>query len=83
MISISLSLFAIIYAIATVLIFIFALLNIYHIVATGTLNLTSFSVTALVVLLMICVVVITGIFLGSADLTQNIVLLDNSSLPSL
>lgn len=84
MFSIPLSLFVIIYALFALVTLIFAFINIYHIVSTGTLTVLSFGISALVVLLMIAIVVITGIFVGALDLSQGSTLFERATiLPSL
>lgn len=71
------------YWVVAFFVFIFTVITVYHIIATGALTLTSFSVTVCVVLLMIATVAATGIALGSADQSASIILLGGSSLPSL
>ena len=79
MFSISLSLFVILYAIFVLLTFVFAAINIYHLVSTGMLNLMSFSFSALIVLLMFVVLGVTGIYISTIDTTQAITLFGNLS----
>jgi len=83
MLSIPLTLFILIYALFALLTFVFAAINVYHIIVSGTLTLLSFSVAAITVLLMVGVLVTTGIYLSSADLSQNLVLLGTTTIPGL
>ncbi len=80
MLAIPLSLFVIIYALFTLATLIFAFINIYHIVNAGALNLLSFSISALSVLLLFGIIVMTGIFVNSLNLGQAAVLFENTSL---
>lgn len=84
MFSIPLSLFVILYALFALVTLMFAFINIYHIVSAGTLTVLSFGISALVVLLMIGIIAITGIFVGALDLSQSAVIFESASvLPSL
>lgn len=84
MFSIPLSLFVLLYALFALVTLIFAFINIYHIVSTGTLTILSFGISALVVLLMLGIITITGIFIGALDLSQGAALFEGGSLlPSL
>lgn len=84
MFSLSLSLFVIIYALFALVTLIFAFINIYHIVNAGALNLLSFSISALAVLLMAAIIALTGMFVGSLDLGQAAVLFENTpAFPAL
>lgn len=84
MLSIPLSFFVIIYALFTLVTLIFAFINIYHIVSAGMLNLLSFSISALAVLLMAAIIALTGMFVGSLDLGQAAVLFKNTpTFPAL
>lgn len=84
MFSVPLSIFVIIYALFALVTLMFAFINIYHIVSTGTLTVLSFGVSALVVLLMIGIIAITGIFVGALDLSQGAIIFENTAvLPSL
>lgn len=79
-----LSIFVIIYAIFALITLIFAFINIYHIVNAGVLNMLSFSVSALTVLLMIGIIAITGIFVGGLDLSQGATIFESApALPLL
>jgi len=79
MFSLPFSFFVILYALFVLVTLSFALINIYHIVATGTLSLLSFFVSALVVLLMLGVIIATSIFLGAIDLSQTFTLFNPST----
>lgn len=84
MFSVPLSIFVIIYALFALITLMFAFINIYHIVSAGTLTVLSFGISALVVLLMIGIIAITGIFVGALDLSQGAVIFEDSlTLPSL
>lgn len=84
MFSIPISFFVLLYTLFALITLLFAFINIYHIVSTGTLTVLSFGVSALVVLLMIGIIAITGIFVGALDLSQSAVILESASiLPSL
>ena len=84
MFSIPLSFFVIIYGLFALVTLIFAFINIYHIVSAGALNLLSFSVSALTVLLMFGIIVITGMFVSSLDLGPGAVLFENTpTFPAL
>lgn len=84
MFSIPLSIFVLLYTLFALVTLIFAFINIYHIVTTGTLTVLSFGISALVVLLMLGIIVITGIFIGALDLSQGATLFESGTLlPSL
>lgn len=83
MFELPLSIFIIIYALFVLMTFVFALINIYHIVAGGTLNLLSFSVTAVVILLMVGVLASTGVYLSGIDLSQTTILFGAPAIPTL
>lgn len=84
MFSIPLSAFVIIYALFALVTLMFAFINIYHIVSTGTLTVLSFGVSALVVLLMIGIIAMTGIFVSALDLSQGATIFEDAlTLPSL
>lgn len=78
MFSISLSFLVILYALFVLLTFVFAAINIYHLVSTGMLNLVSFSMSAIVVLLMFAVLGITGIYISTIDTSQALTLFGNT-----
>ena len=84
MLSISLSILVLFYILFVIFMALFALLNIYHIVASGTLSLMSFSITGLALLLMVVIVVSTGMYLSATDLSTSITILGTTpTIPSL
>ena len=84
MLSISLSILVLFYILFVIFMALFALLNIYHIVASGTLSLMRFSITGLALLLMVVIVVSTGMYLSATDLSTSITILGTTpTIPSL
>lgn len=84
MLSIPLSLFIIIYALFALITLIFAFINIYHIVSAGALNLLSFSVSAIVVLGMVGIIVLTGMYVGILDVGSAAIFFETvPTLPTL
>lgn len=76
---IPLSIFIGIYALGVLFIAIMAGINMYHIVATGTLNLVSFAVSVSLIVLMVVVLVLTGLYLAGIDTSQALYLFNNAS----
>ena len=76
---IPLTLFVGIYALGVLFILIMAGINIYHIIATGTIDLVSFAVSASIVILMVIIIAFTGIYLSGTDTSQVMYLFGSST----
>lgn len=75
---IPLSLFVGLYAFGVLFILIMAGINVYHIAATGAIDLLSFAVSACLIILMVIVIAFTGIYLAGTDTSQILYIFGNT-----
>ncbi len=82
MFSIPLGIFLIIYGVALIIMVIFFLVNLLHLIHTGTFTFWSIAVTAAVGAFMVLVVSVTWGYIGTLDWQEPVVIWNNSGFSS-